>query len=157
MAYTCQNPTGIGTKGENMARSCNIRRLCIIRSGNTNGMRPVCGGNACAHTFPRFDRDRKRRAILGGVIALAHHHGQFQLRNPLGSQRQADKATGMGDHKVHGLRGHELRSHNKVPLIFAVFIIHHHNHAARTHGGYGTEQAHGRMERHALLPLCHFT
>ena len=56
--------------------------------GGGDGARPVGGGNARAHPFPRLDGDRERRLVTGFVAV--GHEGQVQLLDPLRRQGQAD-------------------------------------------------------------------
>ena len=91
---------------------------------------------------PVFCGDPRRHPVLGAGIhadgegrlvavgVAVHHQGQIQLIEPLPFHGQADQAPGFGGHEIDLLRGGELSGANQIAFVFAVLVVHHHDHLA---------------------------
>ena len=60
---------------------------------------------------------------------------KLQAAARLLAQRRTQQPPGLMQHEVDLFRRDELRRTNKVTLIFAILIIHQHDHLPRTQGG----------------------
>jgi len=57
---------------------------------------------------------------------------QAQLLTALPGERQADQAPGLCRHVVHVFRAHHAGGHDEIAFVFAILVVHHHDHAAET-------------------------
>ena len=78
---------------------------------------------------------------------------EVELDGALAGDRRADHAGRVVEEEGDGLGRHELRRHDEVALVLAVFVVDHHHDLAATHGGYGVFNF---GERHdPILPAPH--
>ena len=87
-----------------------------------------CGGAVVAAyargaAFEQVDGYGKGRAEHTGIGL--HLMLQFELAATLVGDGSAKHAAPAAQHEVHGLGGGEFGGHNKVALVFAVFIVNH--------------------------------
>ena len=82
---------------------------------------PVVGGDAGRHTLARLDRDGERRAERS--LVLVRHLAQAELLAALGREAEADQATAVRRHEVHGLGRDELRRDREIAFVLAVLVV----------------------------------
>ena len=98
--------------------------------GHLDRAGPVFCGDPRRHPVlgAGIDADGEGRLVAVGVAV--HHQGQIQLIEPLPFHGQADQAPGFGGHEIDLLRGGELSGADQIALVFAILVIHHHDHFA---------------------------
>ena len=84
MAGAYQDTAVTGHQGKNMARRRNIPSVTVGIDRNSDGPRPISGGNAGGNPVPRLNRNSKG-STMPGFIAL-RHEGQAQLLHPFAIQ-----------------------------------------------------------------------
>src|SRR5690606_7098917 len=102
-------------------------------------------GNAGLHALVRFDGHGEVGAVARAVTA--GHQRKIQLTAAIFGESQADQATRMRDHEIDVFRRNELRRHDEIALVFAVFLVNEDHHAACAQLGhdftYGGDSAGG--------------
>ncbi len=63
-------------------------------------------------------------------LVVVHHLLQAELTATRVGQGQADQAASVFGHEVDRVRCHVLGGHHQVALVFAVFLVDQHDHAA---------------------------
>jgi hypothetical protein len=106
-----------------------IRRLGRGIDRHLNRARAVVRRNSGRHSLARVDRLAKRRAVLRRV--LRGHRTDVQMLEPLLGHSQADQAAPIFRHEVDGFGSNFFRGEGQVALVLAVFVVDHHDHAAR--------------------------
>jgi len=128
VAGTNQHAAFAGGDRENVAGLHDVVGNGVLGHGHLNGPGAVGGGNAGGDALGGFDRDGEGCAIDGAVVAC--HLGQAQALAAFGGQGQADQATAVLGHEIDGFRRDVFGGHDEVALVFAVFFIDQHDHAA---------------------------
>ncbi len=85
--------------------------------------------------MPVIHADREGRALR---FRIGHHH-ERELKGvgPLGQQRDADHARGVGQEEGNVLRRGRLGRHDQIAFVLAVLIIDDHGHAEAPDGVNG--------------------
>ena len=117
-----------------MPRAAEILRLRGRIGAFTHGIGAFIGGNT-GSGVNMVDRNRKSRFVIIGIVG--NHSAELQFIHNLRVGRHANQAAGVFCHKVYVVAGAELRCHNKVAFIFAVFVVRNQNHFAVFYGFNG--------------------
>ena len=88
-----------------------------------DGGGPVLGRDARRGPVAVVDADGEGGALRLGV--LADHERQLELVGPLGQQRHADDARGVGQEEGDLLGRDRLGRHDEVALVLAVLVVDH--------------------------------
>ena len=128
VAAAGEHAAGLGHQRENVAGLGQVVGGGVRAHGGADGMRAVVGADAGGHAFGGFDADGE--VGLVGRVVVAHHRAQAQLPAAFAGERKADQAARVGDHEVDVGGFHQLGGHDQVAFVFAVLVVHHHDHAA---------------------------
>ena len=93
-----------------------------------NGLRAVVSRDAGGDAVLGVDGLGERGAEVGGV--LGRHLAEAKVVEALLGHGQADQAAAVLGHEVDGFRRDLLGGHGQVALVFAVFVVDDHDHAA---------------------------
>ena len=123
-----QHAAFAGAQGEDVAGTGQVARAAGGPDGRADGAGPVGRGDSGGDALGGVDRFAEGGAEARGVHG--RHQRQMQGVATLRRQRQADQAAPMHGHEVDRLGRDELGGQGQVALVFAVFVVHHHQHAA---------------------------
>src|SRR3990172_8469867 len=112
---------------EDMPGLYDIARLGVAFDRRLNGARAVGGGNTGGDTLRCFDGNGE----IGHapVMRVADHERQLQLAATLLGQGEANQPAAVTHHEVHVFRARVHRGHHQVTFVFAVLVVHQHDHA----------------------------
>src|SRR6266478_8087830 len=92
-----------------------------------DGDRAIVGGGSGGHAPAGVHADREGGAERRGVVG--DHHRDLQLVEALAEHGHADEPAPVLGHEVDRLRGRLLGGHEQVPLVLAVLVVDHDEHA----------------------------
>ncbi len=92
-----------------------------------DGRGPVRGGDPRRGPVPVVDAHGERRAL--GLGVRRDHQRQLEQVGPLGQQRDADDARGVGEEEGDVLRRGRLGRHDQVALVLPVLVVDDDGHA----------------------------
>ncbi len=113
---------------EHMAGLHDVRGLGVLRDRHLHRARAVVGRNSGGHALGGFDRQSEIGAQRQPVVA--HHERQGELAAAFLGQREADETARELRHEVDRLGRDVLCSEHQIALVFAVFLVDEHDHAA---------------------------
>ena len=117
-----------GTKGEDVAGASEVLRASFFINGGEDGDGAVRGADAGGDAEAAVDGFAEGGAVNGGIDR--RHQWEMEILAALFGQRETDKAAAKLGHEVDSFRGDFLGGHGEVAFVFAVFVVHHHQHAA---------------------------
>ena len=123
-----QHAAFAGAQGEDVARAGEVARTAGGPDGGADGVGAVGRGDSGGDALGGVDGFAEGGAEARGVHG--RDQGQMQGIATLRRQRQADQAAPMHGHEVDRLGRNELGGQGQVALVFAVFVVDHHQHAA---------------------------
>ena len=109
------------TQGEDVAGLDDVFGFGGRGDGGLDGQGAVGGGNAGGDALRRFDGNSKVGTVLRAVFL--GHHGQAEPLDHAAFHRQANQSARVFDHEVDGFGGDELRRHQQIAFVFAVFRV----------------------------------
>ena len=128
MSSTNQDASLFRPKGDDVTRSTEVARLCVVINEDRGSKRPVSSRDTSCCSVNRIDRLRHGGAVTSGV--LLGHHWNSQLSKALRCGGNERNTASMPNHEVHDLRGARLGGNHKVPFVLAIGVIDHDNHLA---------------------------
>ncbi len=133
MAGALEDAAGPVPERQDVARPGQLARLRARIDEGPDSCGAVAGGDPCRRAGAIVHRHGERRPLRLGV--LSHHEGQLELVEPLGHERRADEAGGVGEEEGDPLGGGELSRHHEVALVLTVLVVDHDDHLASGDGG----------------------
>ena len=127
VAGSLEHPARAVAQREDVTGPVQIVRSCRGVDERRDGGRAVGGRDPRGRPVPVVDADRE-----GGALRLRvgrDHQGQVEQVRPLGHQRHADHARGMGQEERDVLRRGRLGRHDQVTLVLPVLVVDDDGHA----------------------------
>ncbi len=133
VARPLEHPSRPVAQREDVARAGQLARLRSRVDERPDRGGPVAGGDPRRRARPVVHRHGEGRPL--GLGVLGHHERQLELVEPLGHERHADEAGGVGEEEGDPLRGGELGRHHEVTLVLPVLVVDHDDHPAPGYRG----------------------
>src|SRR6056297_3106520 len=109
-----------------MPRSAKVVRICIGINQLFDRICTVGCRNTCGGQFFVINRNGKSSFIRIGT--LGNHIVELKITGAVFGYRYTNETPAVFYHDVYRFRRHLIGSHQKVALIFTVFVIHNDNH-----------------------------
>jgi hypothetical protein len=120
MASPSEHAPLLGDQGKEMARPGQIlRHGCGINDGS-NRPRPLFGTDA--GVTRSMVHGNRVRGLVRGRIPI-HHRGKMKPGRDLRQDRHAYKPASVRDHKLDHFGRNLVGGRDKIPLVFAVFVV----------------------------------
>ena len=115
-------------QGEDMAGPRQVLGPAFRVNGGEDGAGAVGGGDAGGDAGAGVDRFAKSGTEIGSILGT--HERQPEVVAAFRREGQADEPAAIGGHEIDDLGGDFFGGDGEVSLVFPVFIVHHHQHAA---------------------------